>query len=252
MQQAVDSSRTTGYTIIMRTPLVIAHRGNSFITLENSLAAIRSALSLHVNMIEIDIRMSRDNGLYVMHDKTTGRTAEENIDIEQSTSEKINAILLKNGEPIPSLADMLALIDGSCGLNLEIKSTGAGALTAQHLLASEYRGHVLVSSFKEDEVLAAHGVLPGLPISLIFDTFAAREVTKYKARGYTAISLSKKTVSKKLVDACHDQRIPVYVWTVDDEEEMKIYIEWGVDGIFSNKPGVLKEVINKLQTANNK
>jgi glycerophosphoryl diester phosphodiesterase len=236
----------------MRTPLVIAHRGNSSFTLENSLAAIRSALSLRVDMIEIDIRKSKDNGLYVMHDKTTGRTAEENIDIEQSTSERINEIRLKNGESIPSLAAVLELVDGSCGLNLEIKSPGAGTLTAQRLLASKYRGPVLVSSFKEDEVLAAHGVLPGSPISLIFDVFTVRAVSKYKARGYSVISLSKKTVSKQLVDACHDQGIPVYVWTVDAEEEMKLYIEWGVDGIFSNKPRVLQEVIRKLQTANYK
>jgi glycerophosphoryl diester phosphodiesterase len=228
----------------MRTPLVIAHRGNSSTTLENSLAAIRSALSLHVDMIEIDIRRSRDNGLYVMHDKTTGRTAEENIDIEQSTSEKINAIRLKNGESIPSLAAVLELVDGSCGLNLEIKSIGAGALTARYILSSAYRGPVLVSSFKEDEVLAVHEVLPGLPISLIFDVFTAREVSNYKARGYSAISLRKKTVSKKLVEACHDQGIPVYV---DDEAEMKLLIEWGVDGIFSNKPGVLKEVLRNAE-----
>jgi len=231
----------------MRTPLVIAHRGNSSATLENSLAAISSALSLPVDMIEIDIRMSRDNKLYVLHDKTTGRTAGENIDIEQSTSERISRIRLKNGEPIPHLADVLALVEGSCGLNLEIKSTGAGALTAQHLFASKYRGPVLVSSFKEDEVLAAHGVLPGLPISLIFDVFTAREIPKYKARGYTAISLRKKTVSKKLVDACHDHGIPVYVWTMDDEAEMKIYIERGVDGIFSNKPRVLKDLLRNLE-----
>jgi glycerophosphoryl diester phosphodiesterase len=245
----VDSSRGTGYTIIMRTPLVIAHRGNSFFILENSLAAIRSAVSLGVDMIEIDIRKSIDNRLYVMHDKTTGRTAEESVDIEQTASERINTIRLKNGEPIPFLADVLDVVGGACGLNLEIKSAGAGALTAQHLLASGYRGPVLVSSFQEDEVLAVRGVLPALPVSSIYDTFTVRAVPAYKARGYTVISLRKNTVSKKLVDACHDQGIAVYTWTVDDEDEMKRYAAWGVDGIFSNKPGALKEVVRKLETA---
>ncbi len=61
----------------MPTPLVIAHRGDSSNALENSLEAIHRALSLPVDMIEIDIRKSRDNDLYVMHDKLTGRTAEK-------------------------------------------------------------------------------------------------------------------------------------------------------------------------------
>lgn len=227
----------------MRTPLVIAHRGDSSTALENSLASIRSALSLPADMIEVDIRMSRDNGLYVMHDKTTERTAEENIDIERSTSETIDRIRLKNGEPIPSLADVLELVDGTCGLNFEIKSAGAGAATARQILSSGYRGYVLVSSFKEDEVFAARRVLPGLPISSIFNDFAVRDVSDYKARGYSLISLRKKTVNKRLVDACHDQEIPVYVWTVDEEEEMKIYLGWGVDGIYTNKPGVLRRLV---------
>ncbi len=65
----------------MHRPLVIAHRGDSSRALENSLEAFRLALALRVDMIEFDIRKSRDNQLYVMHDKETGRTAEKNITI---------------------------------------------------------------------------------------------------------------------------------------------------------------------------
>ncbi len=144
----------------MPIPLVIAHRGDSSNALENSLESIRRALSLSVDMIEIDIRKSRDNGLYVMHDKLTGRTAGKNIDIERATSDKIAGVKLKNNEPDPTLADVLRLVAGACGLNLEIKSSGAGALTAQYLLASGYKGPVLVSSFQEDEVTAARRAMP--------------------------------------------------------------------------------------------
>ncbi len=55
--------------------------------------------------------------------------------------------------------------------------------------------------------------------------------------GYGLISLRKKTVTRELVSACHDQKIKVYVWTVDDEDEIRRFIEWGVDGIYTNKPG---------------
>jgi glycerophosphoryl diester phosphodiesterase len=227
----------------MHIPLVIAHRGDSANTLENSLEAIHRALSFPVDMIELDIRLSRDNVLYVMHDRLTGRTADQNIDLERSTSEKIDKIRLKNGEPVPTLVEVIKAVAGSAGLNLEIKSDGAGLLTAQYFAASDYKGYVLVSSFKEDEVLAVQRNMPSLPTSLIFDFFTVRDVSGYKARGYKIISLRKKTVSKELVDACHEKGIEVYVWTVDEEEEMKQFITLGVDGIYSNRPGVLKKIV---------
>ena len=202
-------------------------------------------MSLSVDMIEIDIRRSRDNGLYVMHDKLTGRTAGKNIDIERANSEKIAKVKLKNGESVPALADVLRLVAGKCGLNLEIKSNGAGALTAQYLLASGYKGHILVSSFHEDEVAAARRAMPLLPVSMIFDVFAIRTIPSYLAQGYNVISLRKKTVNEKLVSACHEQGLKIYVWTVDEEDEMRKFIAWGVDGIYSNRPGVLKKVIDE-------
>jgi glycerophosphoryl diester phosphodiesterase len=230
----------------MPIPLVIAHRGDSSNALENSLESIRRALSLSVDMIEIDIRRSRDNGLYVIHDKLTGRTAGKNIDIERATSDKIAKVRLRNGEPVPTLADVLGLVAGNCGLNLEIKSSGAGAVTAQHLLSSGYQGRILVSSFHEDEVAAARRAMPLLQTSMIFDVFAVHNVHTYKIRGYNVISLRAKTVNERLVDACHEQGLQIYVWTVDDEEEMQKFITWGVDGIYSNKPAVLKNLLDGL------
>jgi glycerophosphoryl diester phosphodiesterase len=225
-------------------PLVIAHRGDSSEALENSLEAVHRALALPADMIELDIRKSRDNALYVMHDKRTARTARKNIDIERSPSSEIAGLKLNNGESIPTLTDVIRTVAGKTGLNLEIKSDGAGLLIAEYLASSDYRGYVLVSSYKEDEVLAVRRILPALPVSLIFDVFAVRDVPSYSLKGYRIISLRKMTASVKLIDACHEQGVQVYVWTVDDEDEMRKFISRGVDGIYSNKPGVLKGIVN--------
>ncbi len=229
----------------MHAPLVIAHRGDSSRALENSTEAVRLALSLPADMIEIDIRKSRDNVLYVMHDKDTGRTADTNLDIEQSTSDEIARVKLKNGEPVPVLMDVLRLVSGTAGLNIEIKSDGAGGLCAGHLLGAGYRGHVLVSSFKEREVFDARRVMPGLVTSEIFDSFTIKDVNGYKAKGYSVISLKKKTVNEELIAVCHERKITVYVWTVDEEDEIKKFITWGVDGIYSNRPAVLKRLVEE-------
>ncbi len=147
-------------------------------------------------MIELDVRRSRDNALFVMHDRTTGRTASSNVDIEQSTSAETSGLRLKNGEPVPTLTDVFRIVAGRAGLNLEIKSDGAGLLTAECLAAADYPGYILVSSFKEQEVLAVRKVLPHLPLSLIFDVFAARDAAAYRASGYRIISLRKSSVSR--------------------------------------------------------
>jgi glycerophosphoryl diester phosphodiesterase len=231
----------------MPIPLVIAHRGDSSNALENSLEAVRLALSVPVDMIEIDIRRCRDNGLYIMHDRMTGRTAEKNVDIERASSGQLNGIKLKNGEPVPSLASVLDLVAGACALNLELKSAGAGLLTAQHIRASGYKGSVLLSSFKVDEVRAVRTVMPALPTSMIFDVFTLHHVKSYAARGYKVISLRKKTVNEKLIVACHEQGIKVYVWTVDEEDEIWKFISWGVDGLYSNKPDVLKKLLERSE-----
>jgi glycerophosphoryl diester phosphodiesterase len=229
----------------MSKPLIIAHRGDASRALENSLDAFRLALSIPVDMIEFDIRKSRDNVLYVMHDKETGRTADGDLDIEKAVAGDIARLRLKNGETIPTLNDVLALVGGKAGLNIEIKSKGAGALTAAHLVGSGYRGRVLLSSFKEEEIIGARRVMPDIPVAGIFDTFIPAEVGSYKARGYHFISLNRKTITGELVDLCHRQNIVVYVWTVDQEGEAEQLVSWGVDGIYSNNPGMLRRVVGK-------
>ena len=230
----------------MPKPLVIAHRGDSSRALENSLDAFRLALSIPVDIIEFDIRKSRDNVLYVMHDKETGRTANGSLDIEKAVSDDISRIRLKNGEAIPTLNDVLTLVNGKVGLNIEIKSKGAGALTAAHLIGFGYRGPVLLSSFKEEEIIGARRVMSNVPVAGIFDTFIPAEIAAYKAKGYRFISLNRKTVTPELVDLCHRQNIVMYVWTVDDESDMGKLISWGVDGIYTNRPDLLNTFVGKL------
>ena len=89
----------------------------------------------------------------------------------------------------------------------------------------------------------ARSVMPSLPVSVIYDVFTLRNVKSYRARGYQNVSLRMKTVNEKLVSACHEQGIKVYVWTVDQEDEIRKVVSWGVDGIYSNEPAALRNVL---------
>ncbi len=231
----------------MNSPLIIAHRGDSSRALENSLAAIRLALEIPVDLIEFDVRLSRDGELYVLHDRYTGRTADRNIDVERSSSREIASVRLANGEQVPRLNKVFDLIDVRAGVNAEIKSDGAGRVLAQRLRESRPDTRFLVSSFKEAEVLAVREILPDMPVGLIYDTFSLRHVADYLSRSYPFISLRKNTVTEHLVRAFRTRGIKVFVWTVDEEDVMERCISWQVDGMYTNKPLVLKSVIEKTR-----
>jgi len=233
----------------MRIPLIIAHRGDSSRALENSLEAFELALSVPVDVIEFDLRMSRDGVLYVMHDKQTGRTADRDVDIEKATSLELAGIRLKNGEPVPTLDDTLRLVAGRAGINIEIKSDGAGAALGRHLFQYRYSGYLVVSSFKEAEALAARGVMLDLPVAVIYDTFSIRHVAGYQAKGYPVLSLRKNAVTEPLVRACHAHGIKLYVWTVDNEDEANRCLDWEVDGIYTNKPQTLRRLVERRRVS---
>ena len=220
----------------MTRPLIIAHRGDQAHALENSLAAVRSALDISADMVEVDIRKSRDNQLFVMHDQRTGRTCERDLAIEASLAAEVASVRLKNGEAIPSLQDILGLVQGRVGLNLEIKSEGAGALAAAQVVGSGYAGDIVISSFKESEVSDARRILPSVLAGQIFDSFSVTDLPAYRTKGYGLVSLKRRTVTRDLVDACHERKIKVFVWTVNDIDDVQRLSEWGVDGIYSNLP----------------
>ena len=230
----------------MTKPLIIAHRGDSSQALENSLAAVRDALAGPADMVEVDVRKSRDNRLFIMHDESTGRTGDRGISIETALSEDIAAVRLKNGEPVPTLQDMLDLVGGRAALNLEIKSEGAGALAAAQVVGSGYRGEIVISSFKEREVSDARRIMPTALSGEIFDSFSVRDLSAYRAKGYGLVSLKRTTVTRELVEACHDRKIKVFVWTVDDEKELEKFIAWGVDGVYSNGPSEMCKVVDAI------
>ena len=233
----------------MPLPLIIAHRGASADALENSLDAFRLALQVPVDMIELDLRMTRDGRLVVMHDRETGRTASGNVDLEKAFASEVAAVRLRNGEAIPYLEDVVHLVGGRAAINVEIKSAGAGSVLARYLRALQQLPQIIVSSFQEAEVTAVRAVLPQIDCAVIYDTFSPRQIEGYRSRGYSLVSLTKNTVSETLVRACHARGLRLFVWTVDSEDEMKRCIAWGIDGIYTNKPALLKEVLLRQRAA---
>ncbi|MBU4501284.1 MAG: glycerophosphodiester phosphodiesterase family protein, partial [Nanoarchaeota archaeon] len=101
--------------------LKIAHRGFSAIAPENSLEAFRNVVKLKVDMVEFDIHKTKDNHIVVIHDDNVERTTNGKGNINDLTLGEIRNLHIKNGEPIPTLEEVIAVLKNHCGMNIEIK-----------------------------------------------------------------------------------------------------------------------------------
>jgi len=100
---------------------IIAHRGASGLALENTIESIQAALELNVDAIECDIRRTKDNKLIILHDPTTSRVSDSKLNVKDHTLAELQKIKLHNGHHIPSLDQVLKLVDNRVPLVLDIK-----------------------------------------------------------------------------------------------------------------------------------
>jgi glycerophosphoryl diester phosphodiesterase len=223
---------------------VIAHRGASAASKENTVEAFAIARDLGATWVELDARLSADGVVVVHHD---AHLADGRLILDLTCDEL--------PDDVPSLAEALEACEGM-GVNIEIKNlpedpdydadhavVGAVAGLAQAYLGPE---RTLISSFNMDSVDRMHRVDPSLPCAWLFfqvmDPAAAIE--RAVAHEMTAIHPYDTLVDTALVRRAHEAGLQVNVWTVDDPDRMAALIEMGVDGICTNEPDIARRVID--------
>ncbi len=226
-------------------PLVIAHRGASGTAPENTLAAFRRAVALGADMIELDVQLSRDHAVIVLHDDTLDRTTDGTGPAAARTLAELVALDAGAwfapafaGERIPTLAQVLAAT--SLPVNVELKAGGGRLLVEETLCvvaAAKALGRVVFSSFDgrllewvracsaeaECAVLWTHPVLDD----------ALRLAERVGAR---ALHLRKDAVSHAQVAIARQAGLAVRAWTVNDAAELGLLEDAGVSGIFTDYP----------------
>jgi glycerophosphoryl diester phosphodiesterase len=257
-----------------RGALNVAHRGASGEVAENTLAAVRRAVELGADMVEIDVRRSKDGALVLMHDATLNRTTDAQRvfprrgpwrvgDFTYDELGRLDAGSWKSpafaGERIPTLAEVLDIIGPSrTGLLLELKSPElypgiVGDVVAQmrdlprHVEPALAEGRLVVQSFtfaamKEHKTLA-----PAFPVGLLGTPSRAN----LPALGTWAdqVNPSHFSVDKGYVDQVHRAGMQCLVWTVDRPPAMKRALRIGVDGVITNRPHALGRLLADREPA---
>ena len=222
-------------------PIFVAHRGASDRALENSPAAFHLAVSDGADMVEFDVRLSADGVPVVFHDDRTGRTAKENLSVARTPAARLRAVRLKNGETLPSLADVLEIVWGKVPVNIESKAPGAIAAAAKVLSKAGHGGELLLSSGRRGECHAARELLPGIPCGLVTRRPSASDLAFCLRHGLSSIHPYLRLLTVLRLRSVAASGIPLLPYTVDDPAEAFALIAAGAAGVFSNRAQTLRE-----------
>ena len=226
-------------------PLVIAHRGASGTSPENTLAAFRRAEALGSDMIELDVQLSRDGAVVVIHDWTLGRTAGARGRVASRTLAELQALDAGGwfapefrGERIPTLQQVLEAI--ALPVNVELKARGEDGLEAHAsdvVEAASAQSRVVYSSFHPESLVRLRHRSPSASIAVLTSERRLARALRLAGRvGATALHIRKNGVAPGEVRAAAAQGLEIRVWTVNDPEEFARLEEAGVSGVFTDFP----------------
>lgn len=243
-------------------PLVIAHRGASAVAPANTMTAFEKAAVLGADGIEFDVHLSADGVPVVIHDFAVDATTDSSGRVAEMDLAQIKQLDAGSyfdpafaGEHIPTLEEVLQAFGNQLLLNIELKSTSPRdngleqavlTLVKQHDLGSR----VLLSSFNPFSLRRAKKIAPHVRAGLLY----APDLPIFLSRAWLAplFPHEARHPEHTMVDARymawarrHGYR--VNVWTVDDPDEMRRLIDLGVDGIITNVPDVLRDILRAPQ-----
>jgi glycerophosphoryl diester phosphodiesterase len=247
-------------------PLIIAHRGGADLAPENTLAAFRNAIALGADMIEIDVHLTKDGRVVVIHDNTVDRTTGGHGRIADLTLAKIKQLDAGKkfdekfaGEKVPTLEETMETLDGKVQLLIEIKKDhdtlypGLEEKVVKIIHQYDAGKWVVVQSFNKHSVEKVQKADPSLRTFYLlghnfpafYDSLAVSlRQGKTLSPSFTGIAPHYSVLDAGKVDTLHTAGYLVYAWTVKPAE-MERLIAMHVDGIITNDPDTLIALLKK-------
>lgn len=236
--------------------LVIAHRGASAYAPENTMPAFELAVRQGADMLELDVLRSADGVLVVFHDDTTERWDGQQRLAASCTLAELQQLDIGGGR-VATLAEVCAFArERRVRLNVELKGAGFGADVARMLRAERAEELVLISSFNETALHEFAAASPAVPRAYLMGNDTWRLDVRLR-EGWPFAALRRVgaaawhpaadlPLASRLIPLVRRAGYLVNVWTVDDPAAMRALIALRVDGIITNVPDVLRQVLAEL------
>lgn len=240
-------------------PIGLAHRGGAREAPENSLRAFRKAVSQGYEYIETDVRATSDGVPVIFHDESLDRVTDHTGRIRDMTFGQVKKAHIAGAERVHSLAEILDHFPDT-RFNIDIKEDNAVDPVLDLLERRQELDRVCIASFSWSRLRATRdrfgqAVCTALAPQEVAALASASRLGRLSVgtgrllpSGPICVEVPRRTaampiVTKRFVRASHDRGWPVFVWTIDDPAEMNALLDVGVDGIISDRPTVLRQVL---------
>jgi glycerophosphoryl diester phosphodiesterase len=232
-------------------PLVFAHRGGSALAPENTMAAFANGLAHGADGIELDVHLSRDGAVVVHHDVTVDRTTTGRGAVAALSQAELARL------DVPTLADVLrGFPDTRVIVELKVNERELAAAAVDVIRRSNAVGRVCLGAFGQRVLNAVRSLEPAIATSAgreevrwaLYRSWVRRPSYGVAYAGFQVPECAGATriVSKRFVDMAHRADLAVQVWTVDDENDARRLLSWGVDALITDRPDLITDVVRSF------
>ncbi|MEM3382868.1 MAG: glycerophosphodiester phosphodiesterase family protein [Nitrososphaerales archaeon] len=218
---------------------IIAHRGASAYEPENTLRAVKRALELNAKMIEVDVRLSKDEQIVVIHDESVDRTTNGKGLVKNLTLEELRKLDAGKGEKIPTLQEVINAVRKKAILIIEIKVLNIEDSIVRTIEKEGIENEVIVTSFNHHILKRIKNLNPTIKTGVIFKCHPIKSADLALNANAESLFPEYRYLSKEMVNEAHKNNLRIFPWTIDDPSIANELIEIGVDGIVTNKPDLL-------------
>lgn len=229
---------------------VIAHRGNSWVAPENTLAAFEAAWRAGADLIELDVQLTVDRQVVVIHDEAVDATSDGSGAVGELTLATVRALDAGSwfgpayaGQQVPTFAEVLAFLEARPGIELLLELKGSwtaddARLVTEPLAAAGLAGRVIGQSFWPETVAALAEVAPDLRRGLLVLEAPAELVAACRELGVMTCNPYGPLLAKQpdLVETLHAAGLQVMVWTLDEAADWAAAQAVGVDAVITDRP----------------
>lgn len=257
-----------GHPYLAGSPLLIAHRGGAGLAPENTLVAFQNAVhEWGADMLEMDVRSTKDGRVVVIHDETVDRTTNGNGRVEDFTLDRLreldaghhfrdpegNHSFRGAGVTVPTFEEVLEALPG-VRLNVEAKDGRSAPGLVEIILRHEAQDRVLVAAEWERNRRAVAGYPGPWGASrrdlIMFLLLIHTPLGRFHTPGCDALQVPEthrgiRVLNGRFLREAHARNLPIHVWTVDDPLDMVRLLDMGVDGIQTDRPDLLAPILTE-------
>jgi glycerophosphoryl diester phosphodiesterase len=230
----------------MKPIIVVGHRGAAGLEPENTLKSFRRACDLGVDRVETDVHLTLDGIPVCIHDAKVDRTTNGSGAVAEMTLEEIKRLDAGEGETVPTLAEAFEAVRGRAALQIEMKADGTPRPVLRVLEAlGAGPDEARIIDFRTERLLEVQSLRPDLALNHLFGAPPPDAIEIAQRVGAKDVDLEYRACSREWVQSAHLAGLEICVWTPNAREEMERLLDLGVDGIITDRPDLLVELLKE-------